>query len=99
MFSMMPRLCLHDLAGTQAGGADRQTLDAAIDHGTDALQIRLELALGVLHHVHTDAALLLGKTTTGDVTAAGLVLAANLADCCHDKYLALLMVLITQRTE
>ena len=81
-------LGLDDLAGTQACGADGQSLDTAIDNRADALQIGLEFALGVFDHVHTDTALLLGQTATGDVTAGGLVLAANLANCSHDYYLS-----------
>lgn len=84
---MLRGLGFDDLAGTQTSGADGQSLDTAIDNCADALQIGLELALRVFDHVHTDTALLLRQTATGNVTAGGLVLAANLANCSHDYYL------------
>ena len=74
---------LDDAVGADAGGADVHLLDLAVDDDADVLDVGAERALGVLDDVQTDAALLLGKTAVGDVTADRLVLAAYLANSAH----------------
>ena len=74
---------LDDSVGTDAGSADLDGLDGAIVIDFDSLQVRAEGALRVLHDVHTDTALLLGKTPAGNVPTNCLVLAANLTNSAH----------------
>ena len=72
-----------DSVGTDAGGADLDGLDGAIVVDSNCLEVGAEGTLRVFHDVHTDTTLLLGKTSTGDVTTNSLVLSANLANSAH----------------
>lgn len=85
-------LCLDDFAGAEAGSADGEALDAAVDNSPDALQIGLEFTFGVLDHVHTDTALFLSQTTAGDVASESLMLSAEFADLSHEVYLVSCLV-------
>ena len=72
-----------DFIGADASGADAHLLDFAVDQHTDILQIGAECALGVFDDMETDAALLLGQTTVGDVAADRLMLAAYFTNSTH----------------
>ena len=74
---------LHNLVGADAGSADSHADNTAVDQYTHALKVGAERTLRVFHNVHTDTALLLGQTATGDVAAEGFVLAANFTDSAH----------------
>ena len=71
---------LGDFVRTNTGGADLKAGNAAIDPATNPLQVRAEGALRVFHHVHTDTALFLGQTATGNMTADSLALSANVTN-------------------
>jgi len=74
---------LGDFVRTNTGGADLKAGNAAIDPATNPLQVRAEGALRVFHHVHTDTALFLGQTATGNMTADSLALSANVTNLAH----------------
>ena len=74
---------LHNSVRADAGSADSQPFDRPIHQAAHRLEIRAEDTLRVLHDVHANAALLLCQTTTRDVTADRLVLAANIANTTH----------------
>ena len=65
--------------------ADLDALDGAGYADPRRLQIGLEPALGVLHHVHTDPALLLRQTAPRNVSAGRAMLAAHVTLLCHDS--------------
>ena len=76
-------LRLLKISGTDAGGAKPNRFHGSIVVDFDRLQIDLESTLGVLHHMHTDTAGLLGQTLAGDVTAIGFDFAAHRTNLAH----------------
>ena len=72
-----------DFAGADALNANFPTDNAAVLDDTDILDIGFKCTRGNFHHVHTDPAFFLGKTSTDDGCALGFLLSANFTDVAH----------------
>ena len=74
---------LFDLAAADAGRADLHSPVRSVLIDSDRLNVGFENARGNLHHVHTDTAFFLGKTSPDDPSAVKLFLSADFTDIAH----------------
>ena len=80
---------LLNLAGRQAGGADLDLLDGAVDVGADVLEIRLERTAGLAGNLGAGSALGLGGAAPGVLDPEGGFFAAHRAFVGHVENLLL----------
>ena len=83
MTALTGNLRLDEVAGADASGTHLDGLGLTIDLDADILDVRLKSAFVGLHDVQTDPAFFLRQTTTDNVTAFELLLAANTANVAH----------------